>query len=215
MLHGLGRSPLAMVPLALRLRREGFLTFNLGYAAARRPLAEVAAEAAARIDAALAGADPARPVHFVTHSLGGLLARHWLAERPERAAGARLVQLAPPNQGARIASLVRALPLVRAIPGVTIDDLRAPEPPAGVEVGVIAGLARAPWIPDPSDGIVRVAETWHPAAQDWIELRHFHSFIMNGRDTARNAVSFLRTGRFLPDAPRLVRDEAGRIERAG
>lgn len=195
-----------MLPLAIRLRRAGFPAINLGYAAAGRPLSVVAAEVVLRIDAALADLDPGRPVHFVTHSLGGLLARHWLAARPERAEGARLVQLAPPNQGSWLAKAVRALPLLRAFPGGTVDDLWSPDPPRGVEVGVIAGLATAPWIPDPSDGVVRVSETWLPGARDWIELRHFHSFIMNAGDTAANALEFLRAGRFLPGAPRLSID---------
>lgn len=212
-LHGLGRSRLAMWPLAARLRGAGYRTLNLGYAAARRPLALLAQELNARLDAALGDAPAGEPLHFVTHSLGGLLARHYLAARPERAVtGGRVVQLAPPNQGAWIAGVVRTWPLVRAFPGATVDDFTSPDPPPHVELGVIAGRSLAPWIPDPSDGIVRVAETWHPAARDWIELRHFHTFIMNGRDTARNVCAFLRDGRFLPDAPRLVRDGEGRIE---
>lgn len=222
LLHGLGRSPLAMKPLAWRLEAEGLRTLNLGYAGARRPVAETAAELSARLDAALA--DVEGPVHFVTHSMGGILARSYLAERPRP--GVRLVQLAPPNQGARIAEALRTVRVARGVLGVALDELgvdgdrglRCGVPlPQGVEVGVIAGgrggpRGYGPWLPEDNDMVVCVRETYLPGARDWILVPRVHTFMMNARDVQDNVLAFLRDGRFLPGARRLARRDDGTVQ---
>ncbi len=221
LLHGLGRSPLAMKPLAWRLAGAGLATINLGYVGARRPVADTAADLAARLDAALGGVEG--PVHFVTHSMGGILARAYLAARPRP--GTRLVQLAPPNQGARIAEALRGVALARGILGVALDELgvdverglRCGVPaPADVEVGVIAGgrggpRGYGPWLPEDNDMVVCVRETWLPGARDWILVPHLHTLMMNARRVHQNVLAFLAAGRFLPDATRLAKHDDGRV----
>ena len=82
----------------------------------------------------------------------------------------------------------------------------------GYEIGVIAGLSFGPWHGGaPSDGIVRVRETYLPEARDWILVRHFHTVVMNGRDTRENIEAFLTDGRFLPGATRLELNSSGQI----
>lgn len=217
LLHGLGRSPLAMLPLAWRLRAAGLDVKNIGYTAARRPLAETAAKVAERLDAELAKVEG--PVAFVTHSLGGILARSYLAARPRP--GSRLVQLAPPNQGARLAEALRDVGVARAILGVALHDLGVDpdhgglrfSTPAleGVEVGVIAGgrggpRGYGPWLKEDNDMVVCVRETFLPEARDWILVPRVHTLIMNAREVHDNALHFIREGRFFDDARRLVRD---------
>ena len=214
LLHGLGRTRLAMFPLALWLKGRGYRPINVGYfgpAGLRRSL-RVVTEA---LDAKLA---PFRggEVHFVTHSMGGIVARAYLAAR--EGLGGRFVQLAPPNQGATIANNVRRVPLLDRIPALT--DLgrgargaehELPGEVEGYEVGVIAGRSVGPWLQGPNDGVVRVEETYLPCARDWILLEHFHTLVMNGRDTWRHTDAFFRTGRFDVDAPRLELGESGRV----
>lgn len=222
LLHGLGRSPLAMRPLARRLERAGLTAVNVGYAGARRPVADTAARVAERLDEALARVEG--PVHFVTHSLGGILARAYLAARPRP--GARLVQLAPPNQGARLAEALRGVVVARGILGVALDDLgvsaaRFIAPAlAGVEVGVIAGgrgggRGYGPWLPEDNDLIVCVRETFLPEARDWILVPHVHTFIMNARAVHDNVLAFLAEGRFLAGAARLAREADGAVRVVG
>jgi triacylglycerol lipase len=219
LLHGLGRSPLAMLPLAWALRSRGLTVHNLGYVAARRPVEATADEVAVRIDQALASATPGAPLLVVTQSLGGILARVWLSRRPASAGAVRLVQLCPPNQGAHLAERLRDVRVARGVLGRTLDDLsvsagfRPPALPAHVEAGVIAGgrggpRGYGPWLEGDNDGVVRVRETWLPEARDWILVPRLHTFMMNARDVRENVVAFLAGGRFLPDARRLVRDAA-------
>ncbi|MGE0710224.1 MAG: esterase/lipase family protein [Planctomycetota bacterium] len=210
LLHGLGRTRLAMLPLAWHLRRAGRLVLNLGYFG---PLGlESAVE---RIEQELETIPG--PLDFVTHSMGGIVARAFLGRAPER--GRRLVQLAPPNQGADLADRVRRLPLLRAVPALrdlgaaSSENKTGPLPRlAGVEVGVIAGQSFGPWLGAPGDGVVRVSETWLSEAQDWIVLRHFHTLIMNGKDTWANVSHFLDHGRFTDEAARLTRDPDGDVQ---
>jgi len=223
LLHGVGRSPLAMLPLAWTLRRAGFAVENRGYAGLRRPVAETAARMGEDLDAIQAAVTG--PLHLVTHSLGGILARAWLARGAPP--GTRLVQLAPPNQGAALADRVRPFALARTLYGAALDDLGVsggsaswspPRLPDDVEVGVLAGgtggRGYGPWLPEDNDGVVQVKETWLPEARDWALVPRLHTFIMNTGDTHRNVLTFLETGRFRDDAARLTRDSDGRARRA-
>ena len=216
LLHGLGRSKLAMLPLAFRLAAAGYTPINVGYfgpAGLARSIERVSGELEERLEP-----HAGRPVHFVTHSMGGIVARGYLAGAGAALPAGRLVQLVPPNQGAWLADTVRRAPLLGKVPalrdlGVEEDGLRAPVPPLqSWEVGVIAGRSFGPWHGEHrNDGVVRIAETYLPEARDWILVDHFHTVVMAARDTWEHVLSFLRTGRFGDQAARLVRAEDGEV----
>lgn len=188
LVHGMGRTPVSMYPLSRWLERQGYRTHNWGYWSYRLPVAELARELAKRL-AAIAG-DASR-VHFVTHSLGGILVRGALAEQPLANAG-RAVMLVPPNQGSRAAD--RWAPYVgRLVP--PIRDLRTAEDalvhalpvPPELEIGVIAGAM---------DGKVSVEESQLPGMTDHVVLPCRHSFVMHRDDVRTLTARFLRTGSF-------------------
>lgn len=213
-LHGLGRTKLAMWLLGRRLEGLGYAVTNLGYfgpAGLERSVEQIATQLAER---GLAGA----PLDFVTHSMGGIVARTLIARGQVQAR--RVVQLAPPNQGAWIADRIRRLPLLGGLPAFRdlgqSDEALARElgpPPAEVEVGVVAGQSTSGWLGAAGDGVVRVAETRLDGARDWILLPHFHTLVMNGKDTLAEVDHFLREGRFRPEAQRLSLDAAGEVAR--
>ncbi|HBP20263.1 MAG TPA: acetyltransferase [Planctomycetes bacterium] len=211
-LHGLGRTRLAMIPLCWHLRRQGREVINLGYFG---PLGlERAVDKVARL------LEPyAEPLDFVTHSMGGIVARAYLGRHPGR--GRRLVQLAPPNEGSHLADRVRRIPLLSRVPaffdlGRGVSERKTALPALeGVEVGVIAGASFGPWLSHPGDGIVAVEETYLPEARDWIVLPHFHTLIMNGRDTWANVLHFFAEGAFRPQETRLQRSDDGSVVRVG
>lgn len=186
LVHGMGRSPASMAPLGVWLGRQGFRTHNWGYWSYRPTLAELSARFGDRLQALGAGAER---VHFVTHSLGGILVRAALAGRPLANAG-RAVMLTPPNQGSRAADrwapyLGRVMPPIRDLrtaPDALVHTLPAPT----LEVGVIAGAM---------DGKVSVAEAALPGA-DQVVLPCRHSLLMFRRDVRELTLRFLRTGSF-------------------
>ncbi|PAP75505.1 esterase/lipase family protein [Rubrivirga marina] len=170
LVHGMGRTPLSMVPMGIGLRRAGYRVLNVGYDSGAPSVAEIAAGVGAEVKAALVE-QPAPRVHFVGHSLGTVVIRWLLVHDPPEAAG-RAVLLAPPNQGSheadRWAGLVRwTFPPITELrtTGGTAVDLGAPP---GVEVAVIAASR---------DGKVAVEETCLEGAAHAV-VSSGHTFVM-------------------------------------
>jgi hypothetical protein len=144
----------------------------------------------------------------VTHSLGGVVARHL---HDPRIAWQRIVMLAPPNQGSRLARDLAINPLFRWFYGPAgrelADASRWPAPPA--PFAVIAGTrARALINPTswtagrrfppgvPNDGTVAVAETRLDGMADFAEVDATHTWIMNDPRVHGLVVRYLRHGSF-------------------
>lgn len=193
-----------MRPLERRLLGEGYRVHNLGYPSLRaepRALVEHVAGSVARL------CEGTRRLHFVTHSLGGILTRALLAESRPESLG-RVVMLAPPNRGSEYVDHLGRWPLFEPLLGPTATHLgTAPGslpnrlPPPDFELGVIAGtgslnpFSRAV-LEGPHDGTVRVDSTRLDGMRDFIALPVSHTFIMRSREVARQVLCFLRDGRF-------------------
>ncbi|MEM0964420.1 MAG: alpha/beta fold hydrolase, partial [Bacteroidota bacterium] len=123
-LHGLGRTSLSMAPLALGLRRAGFHTTLVDYPSRRHSVEElVEAVVAPRVEAL---GHHSERVHFVTHSLGGVLARAHAAMRYDaghRGDDSRAVMIAPPHAGSEIADLLRQRQPFKSVLGPTLQEL--------------------------------------------------------------------------------------------
>lgn len=204
LLHGLYRSESSMRPLEAPVRYAGFRVVNLGYdSRSQTPEAFVAA-----LDAQLADccSDAAR-LHFVTHSLGGIVTRAYVAAKRPANLG-RVVMLAPPNHGSPLADVVAGSSVLRFLLGSTAAQLgTSPSsfpnalPAPDFEVGVIAGItSRNPLgaflIDGASDGTVPVASTRLEGMTDFITVDSAHTWIMRSDEVATQTVQFLRDGRF-------------------
>ncbi len=204
-----------MWPLARRLGGLGYAVANLGYFGPGGLRRSVETVFQALEERGLSS----EPLDLVTHSMGGIVARALMGEG--RIEVRRLVQLAPPNHGAWLADRIRLVPLLGRIPAfrdlgqgeeTLVDALGACPPEA--EIGVVAGQSASAWLGgEAGDGVVRVKETHLDGAQDWILLPHFHTVIMNGRDTLSEVDHFLQRGRFSPEAERLGLDSHGQLLR--
>ena len=193
-----------MRPLERRLDRAGYRVHNLGYPSMRaepRALIEHVADSVAQRCGA------ARRLHFVTHSLGGILTRAYLAEGRPSGLG-RVVMLAPPNHGSEYVDRMGRWPLFEPILGPTAPHLgTSPEslpnrlPPADFELGVIAGTGNLnplshSVLEGPHDGTVRLDSARLEGMRDFIALPVSHTFIMRSPEVARQVLCFLREGRF-------------------
>lgn len=206
LLHGLGRTELSMLDMAWALHRAGYRVANITYPSLLYSIEELAGIAVDKGLAECAAASPRR-VHFVTHSLGGILVREYFAHHSLAHLG-RVVMLGPPNQGSQLADYYAAMGWLAwlrppAIAQLGTGEVSAPRHlgPVNFELGVIAGtLSWRPPLPGapalPSDGTVSVAETRVEGMSDFIQMPASHTFMMWNADVQGQALHFLRHGAF-------------------
>ena len=207
LLHGLNRSWRAMRPMAESLQNAGFTTTNVDYPSQAGSIEEIAPLA---VGTGLKGCRQtgATKIHFVTHSLGGILVRYQNEHSPISDLG-RVVMLAPPNHGSEIIDRTQDWPGFEIFSGdagsqlgTGPDSIPSQLGPVTFELGVIAGtgtinLLASAMLPNPDDGKVSVVSTKVDGMRDFLVVDNSHRFITRSDVVFRNTESFLRNGMFL------------------
>jgi hypothetical protein len=194
-----------MERMAKALVQQGYQVHNLGYPSRRMPIEGLADHIRKQINKRQL--DQQMKLHFVTHSLGGIVLRCYLKFNHTPNLG-RVVMLAPPNQGAALADIFGRVPLFDWILGpvgaqicTRADSVPNTLGPADYEVGVIAGNRSfnpifSPLIPGPDDGRVAVESTKLAGMSDFLALPCIHPLIMNYRVVIEQTAHFLQQGCF-------------------
>jgi pimeloyl-ACP methyl ester carboxylesterase len=206
LLHGIARTPRSLKVMERALARAGFATLNLGYPSRRKPLQQLASDIHPHVERFAAGTDG--PVHFVGHSMGGILARVYLARQRPANLG-RVVMLGTPNRGSELADLLRRYAAFRAFFGpaglqlttqldATLTALPAIDYPLGIVAGrrTVDPIASRFVLPRPSDGRVSVASTKLDGMTDHIVMPSSHPMLVLKTTTIAQTIAFLRHGRF-------------------
>ncbi|MEK6708194.1 MAG: alpha/beta fold hydrolase [Pseudomonadota bacterium] len=200
LVHGLWVRGWIMTLLGLQLRRCGFHTIIFSYPSVRAPLSQNAL-LLSRFVAGIA----APRIHFVGHSLGGLLLLQMLVEHPEPRTG-RVLLLGSPYHASYAASKLVRITLGRWLIGRSMGQWLGQKTsvcPQQHEVGSIAGCMSLGigkllgGLPHPNDGVVTVEETRLPAASDHVVLNVSHTGMLFSAGVARQVCAFLRQGHFL------------------
>ncbi len=204
LLHGIFRAKDAWVPMGKALKAAGFDPEPVNYPSTQDSI-EGHADQVERLLGRLRGA---REVSFVTHSMGGLVARELLArDAPwrERLAVNRLVMIATPNRGADMADRLAPLWAFRRLAGPAgsqlthdyVPELPLPNVPFGIVAGVRGdGRGFNPLLQGDDDVTVSLDSTHLEGAEDRMTVQAIHTFIMQSPPVVAATVRYLKTGRF-------------------
>jgi pimeloyl-ACP methyl ester carboxylesterase len=204
LLHGLARTAKSMQLLEAVLQQQGYCVVNAGYDSRHNDIETLAVAA---IEPALKACPPSQAVHFVTHSLGGILVRQFLAHHSIENLG-RVVMLGPPNKGSEVVDRLRDVPgfhFINGDAGLELGTGAASIPNqlgrADFDVGIIAGtrsvnLILSTLIPGTDDGKVSVDSTRLEGMNDHLEMAVTHPFMMRNEAVIEQVIRYLETGKF-------------------
>ncbi|MFK8054394.1 MAG: esterase/lipase family protein [Woeseiaceae bacterium] len=206
-LHGLARSGKSMRRIAAAFQDAGYNTCIVDYPSTDRPIETLARDHVAPAIREQVPGD--RRVHFVTHSMGGILVRQLDHDAALPRMG-RVVMLSPPNGGSEVVDKIGGFapfgwvngPAGRQL-GTGADSVPNRLGPVGFELGVITGRRSINWIlstmiDGPDDGKVSVERAKIEGMSDFRVIAATHPFIMKKPEAIQLALQFMATGSFAP-----------------
>lgn len=208
LLHGLTRSSRSMNQMESALEAEGYRVYSLDYPSTDKTVEELVEEHLVPALEKVREQDPDR-IHFVTHSLGGIMLRQYFQKHTLPRLG-RMVMLGPPNQGSEVVDKLGHMTLFQWINGPAGSQLGTgtnalpqtlPVPPG--DIGVIAGTRSINWIlstyiPGTDDGKVSTNSAKIAGMKDFATVPTSHPFLMKDPEIIRMTIHFLEHGQF-PD----------------
>lgn len=207
LLHGIFRSSYSLKWLGEQLAEDGLVPIPMDYPSTQVSIPD-AAEYLHQVISRLDGIDE---IDFVTHSMGGLVVRAYLAQHADERIR-RMVMIATPNRGAEMADLLKRNVFYRGLFGpagkqLAKEGLIPTLPTPEFEFAVIAGARGTPtgWnrlIPGDDDGTVTVESTRLSGAADFATVPTIHTFLIGEPDVADMTRRFLREGKLRAEGDR-------------
>jgi len=204
LIHGLGRSDASMTSIEAALQKDAYTVINTHYSAKGKSVSMLANEVIPR---AITQCPKEQNIHFVTHSLGGILLREYLNQH-ELPQLKRVVMLGPPNTGSEIVDALNGSFLKKPLQGEAVLQLgtdKSSKPNTlnniDAQLGIIAGNRSINWvlssiIPGEDDGKVSVNNTKLDEMDDHIVLPVTHTFMMQNKHVIQQIIAFLDNGYF-------------------
>ena len=206
LLHGLARISNSMGELENKLIEADFSVANINYSSRKHNIDFLSHDAVSRgIEECLE--TKSEKIHFITHSLGGILVRFFFEERDLDNLG-RVVMLGPPNQGSELVDRLKPVPGFSLLGptgsrlGTGADSILRELGPVFYEVGVIAGTRNITplgffFLNRPNDSVVTVESTKVQGMSDHIILPVTHTFMMRNNMVIDHSINFLKLGYFI------------------
>jgi len=204
LLHGLARTPRSMQKIAKAFKRAGFSVENWHYPSRKMSVESLSEAVFSELSKRIPECDK---IHFVTHSLGGIILRYYLSQHTLAKLG-RVVMLAPPNQGSEVVDELKRWPLFQWFNGPAGQQLGTDSkgiakqlPSVAFELGIIAGNRSincylSTLLPKPNDGKVSVEATKLAGMKAHLIVPTSHSFIMRNKTVIEQTLVFIMNGQF-------------------
>lgn len=205
-LHGMGRTSLSMFAIEWRLKEENYQVWNESYPSTSEKIPVLATRTINQgIEYCRSMGAPR--IHFVTHSLGGILVRVFLQDHTIPELG-RIIMISPPNKGSEVTDMLKDNFFYREFLGPAGQELGTG--PEGLpnqlneiegEIGVITGNSSSdpwfsPYIPGEDDGKVSVESAKLDEMADFLVVASGHTFIAMKSEVIDQVVYFLKNGSF-------------------
>jgi triacylglycerol lipase len=216
-LHGLWRTSFAMNKAEAFFQEQGYQVHNLSYPSTEDTIESLVALYLAPEFAKISKQQP-NTIHFVTHSMGGILVRQFLQDHRPQNLG-KVVMIAPPNSGSQLNDVFPDAKWLHSRPGPAAMQISAlPDSwvnqlgPVNFELGVIAGNSNRNWltdwlIPSDDDGAVSVASTRVEGMDDFLIVPQSHVKIRRSETVLKQAAHYLKYGVFYRKASSLAQSK--------
>jgi hypothetical protein len=203
LLHGIARSSSSMSTVADLAKKAGYNVINIDYDSTNKDLLTLAR----KLDRKLKAKKLSKPMHFITHSMGGLLTRVYIAHHRPTNLGS-VAMLGPPNKGSEVADWLKENLLYQTYYGPAGQELGTKQGktltsllPIDYPLGIIAGNQSidpisSNIIPGNDDGKVSIENTKIDGMKDHIVMSTTHAFMMHNDDVVKQALYFIKNGKF-------------------
>jgi len=206
LLHGLARSSRSFSTMENSLRETGYHIVNVDYPSRKQTIENLVEHYVTEAIEQCQSTQPEK-IHFVTHSMGGILVRYYLANHSLDNLG-HVVMLSPPNQGSEVVDKLAGIPGFYALNGPAGQQLGTSAKslpnklgPVDYSVGVITGnksinLILSTFIPGDDDGKVSTERAKVVGMSDYLIMPHTHPMIMSRKNVIRQTIGYLENGKF-------------------
>lgn len=204
LIHGIFSSKYFLYFIGQYLKKEGYDITLLDYPSTQYPLEKLVEKLHPKIKQIINNNSSSDPIHFVCHSMGGLLLRAYLEKYPVPNLG-RVVFLATPNQGSELADVLSEFTLFKWLFGPAGQQLKTTQTaqvfkkPIDFELGVVMGNKPTIYLPcfkGENDGNVSVESSKLPGIKDHVTVPKNHLSILLDKNTQHQINHFFKKGHF-------------------
>jgi esterase/lipase len=206
LMHGLARTSRSMKKASSILSSYGYAIININYPSRKKAINRLVTEHIQPVINACESKNYNR-IHFLTHSLGGILLRFYLSSHSIHNLG-KTVMLSPPNQGSEIVDKLGHLALYSLLNGpagneIGTDSHSIPSQLESInfDAGIISGYKSinpllSLLIPGANDGKVSIERAKINGMKDFLAVPYTHTFIMQRTNAIHQALFFIQNGCF-------------------
>ncbi len=202
LIHGLRRNFRSMRKIEENLQKRGYIVINFKYDSTKYDINYLSLRLREKIDKKCM--DKQKKIHFVTHSLGGIIVRCFLREYDSSRIG-KIVMLSPPNKGSEVVDYFINWKIYKKLCGPSGQQLGTTEynipnqlgPIIGHDVGIITGDRS--WNPffsalihGKDDGKVSIERSKVEGMKDFLVVHRTHTYIMKDKDVINQIDYFIK-----------------------